>query len=102
MSTTDELFVDVHHYARRKLNQNVCGDAFVSKRLDNEGRLNAVLSDRLRSGVKVNIPANMTAYMALRFVAAGTDLFQSCEVMMEVPPLCRVRRGWEEGGGGWS
>ncbi len=92
MSRTDELFIDVHHYARRKWNQNVCGDAFVSKRFDNEGRLIAVLSDGLGSGVKANILANMTAHMALRFVAAGTDLLRSCEVMMESLPVCQVRK----------
>ncbi|MCC8167415.1 MAG: SpoIIE family protein phosphatase [Planctomycetes bacterium] len=92
MTGTDELFVDVHHYARRKWNQNVCGDAFVSKRFDNEGRLIAVLSDGLGSGVKANILANMTAHMALRFVAAGTDLLRSCEVMMESLPVCQVRK----------
>lgn len=88
----DALFIDVHHYACRKWNQNVCGDAFVSKRFDNEGRLIAVLSDGLGSGVKANILAIMTAHMALRFVAAGTDLLRSCEVMMESLPVCQVRK----------
>ena len=92
MTANDELFVDVHHYARRKWNQNVCGDAFASRRFDNEGRLIAVLSDGLGSGVKANILACMTAQMALRFVAAGTDLLRSCEVMMESLPVCQVRK----------
>ncbi len=72
MSRTDELFVDVHHHTRRKWNQNVCGDAYVSKRFDNEGRLIAVLLDGLGSGVKANILASMNVHMALRLVAAGT------------------------------
>lgn len=88
----DSLFIDVHHHACRKWNQNVCGDAFVSKRYQNEGRLIAVLSDGLGSGVKANILACMTAHMALRFVAAGTDLLRSCEVMMESLPVCQVRK----------
>ncbi|MCD8352004.1 MAG: serine/threonine-protein phosphatase [Planctomycetaceae bacterium] len=90
--SVDELFIDVHHHACRKWNQNVCGDAFASKRFDNEGRLIAVLSDGLGSGVKANILACMTAQMALRFVAAGTDLLRSCEVMMESLPVCQVRK----------
>jgi hypothetical protein len=88
----DELFIDVHHFARMKWNQNVCGDSFVSKRFDNEGRLIAVLSDGLGSGVKANILSTMTANMALRFIAAGTDLLRSCEVMMESLPVCQVRQ----------
>ena len=87
----DALFIDVHHYACRKWNQNVCGDSFASKRFDNEGRLIAVLSDGLGSGVKANILSTMTANMALRFIAAGTDLLRSCEVMMESLPVCQVR-----------
>ncbi len=88
----DELFIDVHHFARRKWNQNVCGDAFASRRFPNEGRLLAVLSDGLGSGVKANILASMTAHMALRFMAAGSDLMRSCEVMMESLPVCQVRK----------
>lgn len=88
----DALFIDVHHHSCRKYNQNVCGDAFVSKRFHNEGRLIAVLSDGLGSGVKANILASMTANMALRFVAADTDLLRSCEVMMESLPVCQVRK----------
>ena len=88
----DALFIDVHHHFCRKWNQNVCGDAFVSKRFHNEGRLIAVLSDGLGSGVKANILAQMTANMALRFVAAGTDILRYCEVMMESLPVCQVRK----------
>lgn len=88
----DSLFIDVHHHSCRKWNQNVCGDAFASRRYDNEGRLIAVLSDGLGSGVKANILASMTANMALRFVAAGTDILRFCEVMMESLPVCQVRK----------
>lgn len=91
-TSPDTLFIDVHHHACRKWNQNVCGDAFASRRFDNEGRLIAVLSDGLGSGIKASILANMTAQMALRFVAAGTDLLRFCEVMMESLPVCQVRK----------
>ncbi len=89
---TDELFIDIEHYAERKWNQNVCGDAYLSKRFENEGRLISVLSDGLGSGVKANILACMTAHMALRFIEAGTELLRSCEVMMESLPVCQVRK----------
>ncbi len=88
----EPLFIDVHHHSCKKWNQNVAGDAFVSKRFHNEGRLIAVLSDGLGSGVKANILASMTANMALRFVAAGTDILRFCEVMMESLPVCQVRK----------
>ncbi|MCC8181087.1 MAG: serine/threonine protein phosphatase, partial [Planctomycetes bacterium] len=78
----DTFFIDIDHAAQRKWNQNVCGDAYVSRRLENEGRLIAVLADGLGSGIKANILASMTAQMALRFVAAGSDLLRFSEVMM--------------------
>ncbi len=90
--SADTLFIDVHHHNCKKWNQNTSGDAFVSKRFHNEGRLIAVLSDGLGSGVKANILASMTANMALRFVAAGTDILRFCEVMMESLPVCQVRK----------
>ncbi|MDR2391822.1 MAG: SpoIIE family protein phosphatase [Planctomycetota bacterium] len=94
MSATpqDALFIDAHHFQCRKRGENVCGDAFVSRRFHNEGRLIAVLSDGLGSGVKANILASMTAHMALRFVAAGSDLLRSCEVIMESLPVCQERK----------
>jgi serine/threonine protein phosphatase PrpC len=88
----DALFIDVHHHFQRKWRQNVCGDAFASRRFHNEGRIIAVLSDGLGSGVKANILASMTAHMAMRFAAAGSDLLRSCEVMMESLPVCQVRK----------
>ncbi|MDR1519126.1 MAG: serine/threonine-protein phosphatase, partial [Planctomycetota bacterium] len=73
-------------------NQNVCGDAFASQRFKDEGRLVAVLSDGLGSGVKANILATMTARMALKFAVAGSDLLHYSEVMMEALPVCQVRK----------
>ncbi len=86
------LFIDAGHTNRRKWNQNVSGDAFVSRRFKDEGRLVAALSDGLGSGVKANILSTMTAEMALRFVTAGADLLRSSEVMMEALPVCQVRK----------
>lgn len=88
----ETFFIDIDHSARRKWNQNVCGDAYVSQRFENEGRLIAVLADGLGSGIKANILASMTAQMALRFVAAGSDVRRFSEVMMESLPICEVRR----------
>ncbi len=86
------LFIDAGHTNRRKWNQNVSGDAFVSRRFKDEGRLVAALSDGLGSGVKASILATMTAEMALRFVTAGADLLRSSEVMMEALPVCQTRK----------
>ena len=86
------LFVDVGSHHRRKLTEHACGDVFVSRRLSEEGRLIAVLSDGLGSGVKANILAEMTATMALRFTAVEQDILRSAEVIMDSLPICQVRQ----------
>ncbi|MDO4557370.1 MAG: SpoIIE family protein phosphatase, partial [Planctomycetia bacterium] len=85
------LFVDVGVYQRRKSTEHAYGDVFVSRRISEEGRLIAVLSDGLGSGVKAGILAGMTATMALRFTAAELDILRSAEVIMDALPVCQVR-----------
>ena len=55
------MFIDIDCYQVKKYNQNAYGDYFVSKRYPDEGRLIAVLSDGLGSGIKANILSCMTA-----------------------------------------
>ena len=88
----ETFFIDVDHAAECKWNQNVCGDAFASRRFENEGRLIAVIADGLGSGIKANILSSMTAQMALRFVAAGSDVRRFSAVMMNSLPVCQIRR----------
>ena len=62
------MFVDVDYFSIKKYNQNAFGDYFISKRKTEEGRLLAVLSDGLGSGIKANILACMTSTMLLKFM----------------------------------
>ncbi len=86
------LFWDVDYAQEKKAGQNVCGDAFHSKRFHDEGRLISVLSDGLGSGVKANILASMTATMALKFVSSHRNITKASEVIMDALPICQVRR----------
>lgn len=88
----ESFFIDAACYQTRKHGEHVCGDAFVSRRIENEGRLVAVLSDGLGSGVKANILASMTATMAIRFAAADQEPLRAAEVMMDSLPVCQVRK----------
>ncbi len=92
MSLSETLFIDVDCAQKCKTGQQICGDAFVSKRLDEQERLIAVLSDGLGSGVKANILASMTATMALKFVSADFNFTRAAEVIMNSLPICQVRR----------
>ena len=85
------MFVDIDFYQEKKYNQNAFGDYFTSKRYPT-GRVIAVLSDGLGSGVKANILASMTATMLLKFIEAEVDIKQACEIVLNSLPVCQVRK----------
>ena len=86
------MFIDVHCAQERKYDQNAYGDYFASKRLAEEGRLIAVLSDGLGSGIKANILSCMTATMLLRFVEEEIEIRKAAKIIMNSLPVCRVRK----------
>ena len=86
------MFVDVDCSQLKKYNQNAFGDYFLSKRYPEEGRLIAVLSDGLGSGIKANILSCMTATMLLRFVEAEVNIKKAAEIIMNSLPVCQVRK----------
>lgn len=86
------MFVDIDFHQEKKYNQNAFGDYITSKRFTDTGRLIAVLSDGLGSGVKANILASMTATMLLKFIEAEIDIKKACEIVLNSLPVCRVRK----------
>lgn len=84
------MFIDIDCTQQKKHNQNAYGDYFVTKRYP--GRLIAVLSDGLGSGVKANILACMTSTMLLKFIEAHSDIKKACEIIMNSLPVCQVRK----------
>ncbi|MBI9020208.1 MAG: SpoIIE family protein phosphatase [Verrucomicrobia bacterium] len=89
---TGNLFKEVEFYQVRKATEIACGDAFLSHRDRENGRVVSVLSDGLGSGVKANILASMTAKMALKFAESELDMIRSAEIMMDALPVCAVRK----------
>lgn len=86
------LFIDIDLAQQRKYTENICGDSFLSKRYPDEGRVIAVLSDGLGSGIKANILSSITATMLLNFIAARKDSLKSAEIVMNSLPVCQVRK----------
>lgn len=86
------MFIDIDVAQQKKYNQNAFGDYFAIKRFPETGRLLAVLSDGLGSGIKANILACMTSTMLLKFIEAGESLKKSCETIMNSLPVCQVRK----------
>lgn len=86
------MFIDIHCSQRKKHGQHAFGDCFLSRRKSDEGRLIAVLSDGLGSGIKAGILASMTSAMLLRFVEEHFDIQKASEIIMNSLPVCRVRK----------
>src|SRR5574344_1388122 len=86
------MFIDIDCSQTKKYNQNAYGDYFVSKRYPDEGRLIAVLSDGLGSGIKANILSCMTATMLLRFIEEDIKIKKAAEIIMNSLPVCKVRK----------
>ena len=86
------MFIDINCSQLKKYNQNAFGDYFLSKKYPDEGRLIAVLSDGLGSGIKANILSCMTATMLLKFVEGEVNIKKAAEIIMNSLPVCKVRR----------
>jgi hypothetical protein len=86
------VFIDIHCAQEKKYNQNAYGDSFRSRMKPEEGRVIAVLSDGLGSGIKANILSLMTATMLLRFVEEDFEITKAAEIVMNSLPVCKVRK----------
>lgn len=88
----NDLFMELECAQQRKAGQHVAGDAFVMQRDRHSGRVLAVLSDGLGSGIKACVLATMTARMAMRFAESDTAFTHYAQVIMNSLPVCQTRR----------
>lgn len=89
---SDPYFIEVDFFQKCKDRQQVFGDTFISRRIREDGRTLAVLSDGLGSGIKANVLSTLTASMALNYIAAFRDIRKSSEIILSTLPICKVRR----------
>lgn len=87
-----DTFVEVDFYQDMKDGQRVCGDMFMSQKLQDEKRVVSVLADGLGSGVKASVLATLTATMATRFVANYIDIEKTATIIMNTLPVCNERK----------
>ncbi|HNW94034.1 MAG TPA: SpoIIE family protein phosphatase, partial [bacterium] len=85
-------FFEVGSHQEQKRAQRVSGDFFLSARAPEPGRIVAVLSDGLGSGIKARVLSALTATMARRFVTDDNHLLRSVEAIMRTLPVCRERK----------
>ncbi len=89
---SDSFHIEVDHERKPHEGERICGDVFVSKRVGEENRIVAVLSDGLGHGVKANILATLTSSMALNFAIEHRDPVRIAEVIMNTLPVDDERK----------
>ena len=88
----EPFYIEVHCQQKNHAGERICGDVFLSKRIKEEKRVVAVLSDGMGHGVKANVLATLTATMALNFTKEHKDFKRIAETIMKTLPVCSVRK----------
>lgn len=88
----EQFYVEVNCQQKNHDGERICGDVFLSKRIKEENRIVAVLSDGMGHGVKANILATLTATMAMNFTKEHKDFNTIAEIIMNTLPVCSVRK----------
>jgi len=84
--------IEVDCKQRNHEGERICGDVFIHKKVKEENRIIAVLSDGMGHGVKANILATLTSTMALNFAREHQDMVKIAEVIMNTLPVCSERK----------
>ena len=87
-----EFHIEVNCQQRNHAGERICGDVFLHKKVKEENRIIAVLSDGMGHGVKANMLATLTSTMALNFTVEHQNLEKIAEIIMNTLPVCSERR----------
>ncbi len=87
----DRFFIEIAYSQQFKKGQVVGGDTFLSKKLTDEDRFVAVLSDGLGSGIKANVLSTLTASMAVNYRLQHKPLVDSLISIMNTLPKDSVK-----------
>ncbi|HMA65819.1 MAG: SpoIIE family protein phosphatase [Fibrobacterota bacterium] len=85
-------FIDIGMDSQSKWGQKVCGDTLIAKYIPEQGRVIAILSDGLGSGIKASVLSTLTASMALKYLENNLDIVKAASVIMRTLPLCQIRQ----------
>jgi serine/threonine protein phosphatase PrpC len=87
-----DFHIEVNCQQRNHDGERICGDVFIHKRVKEENRIVAVLSDGMGHGVKANMLATLTSTMAVNFTEEHKDFVKIAEIIMNTLPVCSERR----------
>lgn len=88
----NRFYIEVNAELKFHHESRICGDVFLSRRLKDENRIIAVLSDGMGHGVKANMLATLTATMALNFTLEHKEINRIAEIIMNTLPVCSERK----------
>ncbi len=89
---SDNFFIEVSCQQKNYDGERICGDVFISQRVQGEDRTIVVLSDGMGHGVKANVLATLTSTMALNFTKEHKDIHTIADIIMNTLPVCSVRK----------
>ncbi len=88
----ENFHIDVNCSQKNYGNERICGDVFLSRKLNEEDRTIIVLSDGMGHGVKANVLATLTSTMALNFTSEHKEPEKIAEMIMNTLPVCSERK----------
>ncbi|MFW5706149.1 MAG: SpoIIE family protein phosphatase, partial [Bacteroidota bacterium] len=87
-----EFHIEVNCQQRNHRGERICGDVFIHRKVKEENRIVAVLSDGMGHGVKANMLATLTSTMALNFTQEHKDFTKIADIIMNTLPVCSERK----------
>lgn len=84
----DDIYIEMMCRQCNCMNNDVCGDVFLSNRINEESRTLAVLSDGMGSGIRANVLAMLTSSMAINFAKEHRNIRETAEIIMNTLPVC--------------
>jgi len=88
----DSFYIEVVCEQRNYGNERICGDVFLTRKIREENRTIAVLSDGMGHGVKANVLATLTATMSLNFTVEHKNPETIADIIMNTLPVCSERQ----------
>jgi len=88
----NRFYIEVNAELKNHHESRICGDVFLSRRINEENRIVAVLSDGMGHGVKANMLATLTSTMALNFTLEHKEVHRIAEIIMNTLPVCSERK----------
>ncbi|HNX43289.1 MAG TPA: SpoIIE family protein phosphatase [Bacteroidales bacterium] len=88
----NQFYVEVNVVHKNHDLERICGDHFLSRRIYEENRIIAVLSDGMGHGVKAAMLSTLTATMAMNLTEEHKDVHRIADIIMNTLPVCSERK----------